>query len=57
MAYAIDTQIIMLNPSRYSSQYSKDYKAKEVSEGDESKDVWNVLGGKAQFQSLSGGAY
>ncbi|XP_068758253.1 uncharacterized protein [Montipora capricornis] len=37
----------------YSRQYSKDYKAKEVSEGEESKDFWNILGGKAQFQSLS----
>lgn len=38
----------------FSKQYSKDYKAKEVSEGEESKDFWNVLGGKAKFKSLSG---
>ena len=43
--------------NRFSKQYSKDYKAKEVSEGEESKDFWNVLGGKAQFHSLSGGVY
>ena len=42
---------------RFSKQYSKDYKAKEVSEGEETKDFWNVLGGKTKFKSLSGGAY
>ena len=42
---------------RFSNQYSKEYKAKEVSEGEESKDFWNVLGGKANFLSLSGGLY
>ena len=40
---------------RFSKQYSKDYKAKEVSEGGETKDFWNVLGGKANFTSLSEG--
>ncbi|XP_074610420.1 uncharacterized protein LOC141864543 isoform X2 [Acropora palmata] len=38
----------------YNEQYSQEYKAKEVSEGEESKDFWNILGGKGQFQSLSG---
>ncbi|KAK2550638.1 Supervillin [Acropora cervicornis] len=41
-------------PARYNEQYSQEYKAKEVSEGEESKDFWNILGGKGQFQSLSG---
>ena len=41
---------------RYNEQYSQEYKAKEVSEGEESKDFWNILGGKGQFQSLSGGS-
>lgn len=36
----------------FSQQYSKDFKAKEVSEGEESKDFWNVLGGKTGFVSL-----
>ena len=42
---------------RFNKQYSKEYKAKEVSEGEESKDFWNVLGGKANFLSLSEGLY
>lgn len=42
---------------RFNQQYSKEYKAKEVSEGEESKDFWNVLGGKANFLSLSEGLY
>ena len=42
---------------RFSKQYSKECKDKEVSEGEESKDFWNVLGGKANFLSLSGGLY
>ena len=41
---------------RYNEQYSQEYKAKEVSEGEESKDFWNILGGKGQFQSLSEGS-
>ena len=46
---------ILLSFHRFSKQYSKDYKAKEVSEGGETKDFWNVLGGKANFMSLSEG--
>ncbi|KAL9959859.1 hypothetical protein ACROYT_G033223 [Oculina patagonica] len=38
----------------FNKQYSKEYKAKEVSEGEESKEFWNVLGGKAGFMPLSG---
>ena len=46
---------LLPNFHRFSKQYSKDYKAKEVSEGGETKDFWNVLGGKANFMSLSEG--
>ena len=42
---------------RFGKQYSKEYKAKEVSEGEESKDFWSVLGGKSDFVSLSEGLY
>lgn len=38
--------------NRFNKQYSKEFKAKEVSEGEESKDFWNVLGGKTGFVSL-----
>lgn len=48
---------LSLSEKRFNKQYSKEYKAKEVSEGEESKDLWNVLGGKANFTSLSGGLY
>ena len=48
---------LALSKKRFSKQYSKEYKAKEVSEGEESKDFWNVLDGKANFLSLSGGLY
>ena len=48
---------LSVQKKRFSKQYSKEYKAKEVSEGEESKDFWNVLGGKANFLSLSGGLY
>ena len=41
---------------RYNEQYSQEYKAKEVSEGEESKDFWNILCGKGQLQSLSEGS-
>ena len=48
---------LSVSEKRLNKQYSKEYKAKEVSEGEESKDFWNVLGGKANFTSLSGGLY
>lgn len=48
---------LSVSEKRFNKQYSKEYKAKEVSEGEESKDFWNVLGGKANFTSLSGGLY
>ena len=55
--FSFSLSLSLSKKKRFSKQYSKEYKAKEVSEGEESKDFWNVLGGKANFLSLSGGLY
>jgi len=57
LSFSLFPHFFFLSEKRFNKQYSKEYKAKEVSEGEESKDFWNVLGGKANFTSLSAGLY
>lgn len=52
LSFKVNLLFFSLYSNRFNKQYSKEFKAKEVSEGEESKDFWNVLGGKTGFVSL-----